>query len=475
VRLGLSLAIALGIMAWVPAAAVALQNSDIPGIPLTPQFSDTLATPSLPGQYPDVWRVHVKAGERLTFTLSHDPTIDCEIDIWATPATDFSGFPIWSSNSAANPQVDTWFAPNDGWFYVVIYAAGPGSGSYTLKTDRWWIGPVGPATPQRLWGSDRYTTAVQIAEKNFPGWLNCDHVIIASGEDRAAADPLAASGLTWTYGAPIMLVQTERVPPEVMNALAAIRSVNNTLTVHVVGGPVSVPDARLAEIAASVPGVNIDRIAPYSDRFVLAGAIARRMSTERPGGWHRTNGYNQFALIANGADPDKFFDALALSPLAASTGYPILLVNEDSVPAATQSALNDLGIQARIVGGGPATVSDDVLTDLASGGASVQRWWGNDRYSTATNIANEALGAPPAWIQQHNVGVTAKLPDALTGGAFTGLRNSPVVLTQTDALPSATSQFLHTHTAQIGECYTLGGPVSITDPTNAQISGALIP
>ncbi|TLM79415.1 MAG: hypothetical protein FDZ75_08860, partial [Actinobacteria bacterium] len=58
----------------------------------------------------------------------------------------------------------------------------------------------------RLDGENRYSTAVEIAKEGFPGWEGVDTVVIASGDDRAAADPLAASGLCWLYDAPLLLV-----------------------------------------------------------------------------------------------------------------------------------------------------------------------------------------------------------------------------------------------------------------------------
>ena len=366
-------------------------------------------------------------------------------------------------------------APSDGWFYVRVNAW-TGGGGYELKFIRTWRpGTMLSPTPERIGGSDRYTTAVAIAQKNFPGWINCDHVIIASGEDRAAADPLAASGLTWAYGAPIFLVEQDRVPSSVLSALQQISANNGGVTVHVVGGPASVPPELLGDIAARVGLVTFDRIEPNGDRFVLASSIARRMTAARPGGFQRNAGFGQFALIANGADPEKFFDALALSPIAARTGYPILLVEEDSIPSATRAALADLAIPHRVVGGGPATVSDGVLAELRSGGLLAMRWAGADRYSTATEIARRAADAPYPWTSKHNIGVTAKLPDALTGGAFMGLRGSPIVLTQTDSLPASTRTFLDDPTAGIGECYVFGGPVSVTPSTADEIRHALMP
>ena len=389
-----AIVVMLAVVLAVPAVAVAAQDDDIPGVPICGAQTGSVLTATDPH---DVYRVHMLAGERFIFTMSEmsPATSDIDLYLYNTSSTQRATGVIVAQANTGNPTENLSFiAPASGWYYLEVQAfwMAPPGGGYQLGFTRDWNGVAQPpAAPTRIWGAplptdDRYTVAVNVANANFPGWLNCDHVIIASGEDFAAADPLAASGLTWAYGAPILLVQGDRVPPSVMNALVAIGAANPGLTVHVVGGEDTVPPALLADIAANVPGVVFDRIAPHNDRFVLAASIARRMEQVRPAGYHRTGGWNKIALVANGADYDKFFDALALSPLAARTGYPILLVQEDNIPWATRSALNDLGVGYRVVGGGPDTVSDDVLNELASGAASA-RWSGPDRYSTAVAIA----------------------------------------------------------------------------------------
>jgi putative cell wall-binding protein len=478
-----TIAVMLAVAPVAPLAAYAAQDDDIPGVPICGSLTDSVY--SATDRY-DVYRVHLLTGERLNFTMTElTPGLsDIDVLVYSTASTSIVGGTILGgAATGSNPEVFSFTAPNDGWFYVVVEAwpGSPPGGGYTLQFTRdWATGAQPPATPMRIWGAPyptdtRYTVALNLMSANFPGWLNCDHIIICSGEDRAAADPLAASGLTWAYGAPILLVHGDRAPQDVINAINAVSIVNGGVTVHVVGGPTSVSDALLADLVARVPGVTIDRIAPHNDRFVLAASIARRMEAERPGGFHRTGGWGKIALVANGADYDKFFDALALSPLAARTGYPILLVEEDRIPTATQSVLNDLGVTLRVVGGGDDTVSNGVLNDLAVGASSL-RWQGPDRYSTAVEIASQAGSGPtPPWTSPHNVAVTAKLPDALAGGVFVGLRGSPIVLTQTDVLPGTTRSYLRSHRTGIGECYVIGGPDSVTPGATMQIGNALVP
>ena len=462
----------------MPPSAHAAQDDNIPGVPITDDFTGTLQAGV--DNY-DVFRIYLRSDERVQVTMTqlNPPGTSFNLRLYPTSDTFIDGSWIVGVGGAVNPKQITYLPGVGGWYYVVIYAPS-GAGQYRLQTSSWYGTPQPPAVPERVWGDDRYTTAVKIAEKNFPGWQNCDHVIIASGEDRAAADPLAAAGLSWTYGAPIMLVQQNRVPPKVTTALQQIAAANGgAVTVHVVGGPVSVPNKRLTEIATQVPGtVTFDRVVADGDRFDLAAAIAARMSAERPAGQMDLPIVpisGEWALIANGADPDKFFDALALSAVSANTGYPILLVEQDRIPAATKAALAGLNLQGRIVGGGPATVSDGVLAQLDAGTAMANRWAGADRYETAAIIANDACNTHPQMLKPHNTGVAAKLPDALAGGAFTGLRGGPVIITPTNHLDAAPRGFLDSWTGDIGGCYVLGGPASVTESTKTQIGQALQP
>ena len=467
VSVGIALVFLAMLVPMAPVTAVAeVNDDDIPGVPMPRQWVDSLTNP---GDGHDVRRVWLETGENILVNSTNGPASQFYLHLYGPDATDVSSPALVSSANPGPAQTLTWTASKSGWYYLHIYQ-NIGSGPYYATTHRTLVGPPLPDTPERIAGSDRYTTSVAIAMKNFPAWKNCRHVIIASGEDRAAADPLAASGLTWTYGAPILLVQSAKVPSSVMNAIKAIAAANSGVQVHVVGGSATIPQARLNEIKAMVPSATFDRIGPASDRFELAASIARRMNDERPTDY--LSAAAREALIANGADSTKFFDALALSAVSARTGYPILLVNQSSVPNHTTNALADLGIGRRIVGGGPATVSDGVMNQLAAGGKTVVRWSGADRYSTARVIADNAT---PSMIQPHNTAVAAKLPDALTGGAFVGLRSGPVLITDGQALSSAPRGFLSANTGQIRQAWALGGPVSLTSSTMGEMEQALQP
>ncbi len=421
--------------------------------------------------------MYLLAGQDARFDLGGAVGTDYELLLYPPHAEDFSAPPVdLSVTPGTSHETIEYVAPTTGWYYVrVRRAVTSGAGGYYLYGVAEWPAPRASTDIERLWGSDRYTTAVTIAEENFPGWRNVNHVVIASGEDRAAADPLSAAGLSYAYGAPIFLVQSDSAPSQVIEALRAIRQENGPFYVHIVGGPVSVGPGVLADIS-TVSGVTFDRLEPNANRYELAATIARRMQTERPNETFMRPwvGYKA-ALIANGEDPDKFFDALALSPMCVATGWPILLVGRDHIPAETQAVLADPDFRFRVVGGGPATVSDAVLAQLGEGDRVSNRVWGDDRYETAAAIMDEALAGMPPMLDAANTGVVARLPDALTGGSALGLRQGCLVLTGTDYLPSVSRRFLHDHTYDIDQCWTLGGPASIEAGTMGDIDDALEP
>jgi putative cell wall-binding protein len=351
---------------------------------------------------------------------------------------------------------------------------------------------------ERVAGRTRYSTAVAVARRGFdPGgyksWGDVKHVIIASGEDRAAADPLAASGLCWAYDAPLFLVSSTSVPDEVKQAVQEIVTANGATTVHIVGGTISVPDARFAELDAAVSGTLAKRrVLSAGNRYDLAAKIAQTVVSVADAS--PSKDLPPAVLVANGADPAKFFDALALSPIAAAEGCPIILTSATALPPASRNAIKTLGFNYAIIGGGPLTVGNTVRDEVEGivddVGGTVERWYGSTRYTTATTIAEKAQAK--GWLDFLHIGVAAKLPDALAGGSAVGRLGGVVVLTKGDTLTPDTAAFLEKwdthnngalgawsfgppifHPSVTGATYVLGGPLSITDAVQTDMVDAL--
>ncbi len=329
---------------------------------------------------------------------------------------------------------------------------------------------------KRLAGANRFTTAVEIAREGYEtrfdqgNWPGVDDIVLACGDDAGAADALSAAGLCGLYDAPLFLVSTDYTPREVITAVKEIASVNGDVTVHIVGGPARVPEARLWNLDAGSGRLIMDRIQSTGDRYDTAAAIARRIIEE-------TGEKPELVLVANGADPSKFADALALSPLSRAMKAPILLVGQDHMPDATDEAIRDcysfLPQTAYVVAGGPATIGEDLYWEHFGSRVAMddERWAGADRYGTAIAIADKAI--EHGWLSSERVGLAANLPDALAGGGMLGRARAPLLLTRGETLTRSTGSWLSDNRSSILQCYLFGGTRSISDSVKAQVSGKL--
>ncbi|TLM97346.1 MAG: cell wall-binding repeat-containing protein, partial [Actinobacteria bacterium] len=198
----------------------------------------------------------------------------------------------------------------------------------------------------RLGGSDRFVASTAIARAAYPGWTGVNTVVLASGDDGALADPLAAGSLCWAYDAPLMLVSAKRIPAPVVTALKEIASVNPTVTVLVVGGNHSVPAGRITTLRGLVPSGTVTQPWKLGDRYQLARSIAARTRSVAA-----TTGRSipSAVMIANGANPAAFFDALSAASVSAQSGVPVLLTRATVLPVATQLAISESGATSRII------------------------------------------------------------------------------------------------------------------------------
>jgi hypothetical protein len=326
------------------------------------------------------------------------------------------------------------------------------------------------AVVSRVTGADRYAVAAGSASIAYPSFTGVADVVIASGLDAAAADPLSASSLTGAYKAPLLLVSGATVPPSTNSTLRAIIAANAgtpgyLLKVHVVGGTSSVPNATLTTLRA-IPGVNpsIDRISGIN-RYDLARSIALRVKS--------VVGTPTVVYFACASNVAYYYDALAAAPAAAHNTYPILLVASTSVPSWTGTAISALGVpnSGRYVIGTPAAVATSVVT--AVGASRIDDPANLNRFGTSVAFANTALSK--GWATNATIGVANALPDATAGSAAIGAQGGVMLYTNVSPLAALTDTYLITHKIEVLNCYIFGGTASVATSTETQIRTDLTP
>ena len=267
-------------------------------------------------------------------------------------------------------------------------------------------GTTTPSTPAeqqktttRVAGADRIQTSVEVSKKYYE---SAETVIIANYEQ--FADSLSASALSKALKAPILLVKKDQLDSVVAQEIKRLGAKN----VIVIGGEKSIDKTK-----DSLSQYNVRTIAG-SDRYETSAKIAQEII--------KLTGTKK-AVIASG---EVFADALTVAPLANKNNMPILLVQPNNIPKATQEVLKQ--IEEVIIVGGEKTISKEVENKLPN----PTRIAGANRYETAKKIyeygfkdrveVNIANGTVPA--------------DSLVIGSI----DCPILLAEANEIPEATKQ-----------------------------------
>ncbi len=353
---------------------------------------------------------------------------------------------------------------------------------------------------KRISGADRYNTAVRI----WQNWtyenatistlhkfeLEDDQIVegifLARGDDYA--DALCGVPLAYKKDMPILLTQSNSLNADLKKQITAYvkESKVTYFEINVLGGEVAVSPAVVNEIIyhleTEFAGLDVKQYRyGGADRFATSVAIAKELvgiqTTENVINVIFTNGRN-------------FPDALTAAPYAAmsydgndTTVTPILLVEPDSIPAVVKTYLTTIetdkkGIgkaaNAAVVAGGPAAVSEKVISDLYAlrcryGGKDekvftdtdkeITRIWGADRYETAVEMANYFEDNLGLDVTDYYVATGENFADALTGAWLAAKNNSGILLVKTNAVPAKVADKIRDEELDL---YILGGENAVT-------------
>jgi SpoIID/LytB domain protein len=265
---------------------------------------------------------------------------------------------------------------------------------------------------QRLWGADRYATAAAISAATFP--QGSDVVYVATGENYP--DALAGGPAAATENAPILLVRKDSVPGATQQELGRLQPKR----IVILGGTGVVTETVAGWLAGFASEAVERRAGPT--RFETAVEISRGAFS--PG--------VPVVYIVTGFD---FPEAIVSGPAAAAGGGPLLLIRPTGVPGAVVAELQRLQPAHIVVVGGPAAVSETVLSSLrhyTSG--SVRRISGTDRYSTGAAVSADAFDPGVAKVF---VATGELFPDGLTGTPAAAQSAGPILLVTYDTIPAA--------------------------------------
>lgn len=187
----------------------------------------------------------------------------------------------------------------------------------------------------------------------------------------------------------------------------------------------------------------------WSDGSSTAGSVPALSRLSGPDRFSTSVAISQAAFPSPGAgvpavyiaNAYTFPDALAAAPAAVKKGGPLLLSGQDSLPAVIIAELQRLKPGVIYVAGGPASISDDVVSALGTAvpDATITRFSGADRFDTSRQIASSAFGP----VSTAYLASGLNFPDALSAGAAAGAQGQPVILVGGDAPDAPIVATLH--------------------------------
>ncbi|WP_420437318.1 cell wall-binding repeat-containing protein [Candidatus Poriferisodalis sp.] len=177
-------------------------------------------------------------------------------------------------------------------------------------------------------------------------------------------------------------------------------------------------------------------------------------------------------IVASG---ETLIDAVTSAGLAGYKDAPVLLTRSAGISRGVANYIEDHGVGQVIVVGGAASVPDAVLEEIKNLASepTVMRIAGDDRAATAAAVASE-LGGNATWCgTDESVAVVVNgsdMPavDAIAVGPMAYALELPVLLTDSDALPDSTSNFLMDE--KIERVVIVGGMASVSADVADEIS-----
>jgi Leucine-rich repeat (LRR) protein/putative cell wall-binding protein len=265
------------------------------------------------------------------------------------------------------------------------------------------LGTLTTGTVTRLFGANRYATAAAVSAANFPSGVSAAFIATANN----FPDALSAGPVAGREGAPILLTGKAALPPETVQELIRLKPER----IVVVGGTAVVSNTVMSQLAAYTAG-SVTRVAG-ANRYATAAAMSASAFDPGVG----------TVLVATGAN---FPDALAGGPAGVMWDGPVLLTQQNAIPASTMAELQRLHPGRIVVLGGTGAVSSGVAGQLASlTSGPVLRYAGANRYATAAAISKAVFVSGSGTVF---VSTGTNYPDAVAAGSAAGMLHAPILL-----------------------------------------------
>ncbi|MCR4669524.1 MAG: cell wall-binding repeat-containing protein [Clostridia bacterium] len=356
-------------------------------------------------------------------------------------------------NSGENVTVSDCGFSNEGYIFAGWNTAADGSGTSYEAGDvitvtknivlyAQWTDDGTEAVNLRIYGSDRYRTAMKSADylKDELGIDEFDTVVLACGGDYP--DALTGNYLAAVNGAPVLLINDSRAS-EVIDYIDA--NLADEGKVYILGGEGVVSESVSTSLESL--GYDVERLGG-SNRYETNLQILGETGIE--GGE---------LLVCSGLG---YPDALS----ASSSGRPIMIVGK-TLTDGQKAFLEENEVTKIYIVGGTGAVSQSVEDEISGYVSKIERFAGSNRYQTSILTAEGLFDDPDTVMLVYG----SNFPDGLSGGSTAYAGGMPVLLV-TDSNYSLAADY--SEDKGVSASVTMGGSALISNDTiRSVVSGKI--
>lgn len=299
-----------------------------------------------------------------------------------------------------------------------------------------------------LKGGGRYTTATAIS--NY-GWSTSDTVVIARGD--IPVDGLTGSVLASKFDAPLLLVENNKVPKEVMKELKDLKPSK----IYILGSTHAISQNVENDLKNNFGKNSVKRISG-SGRYATAANIANEVGT--------------FSEIFIVTDNENSPDSLSIGPVAGQKNAPILFASKNGLTHHSEELLKKHKNAKVYIIGGDKAVPKTVEQQLKAIGISkVERISSAHRYATSIKIADKFP------LDKKNLVFVSgdSFIDALPGSPLAAKKlNANIILTPTNEVHPAINTWLNKNINELPTVFFLGGENAISQSTRGELQQIII-
>ena len=189
---------------------------------------------------------------------------------------------------------------------------------------------------------------------------------------------------------------------------------------------------------------------------------------------------NNKVVIASGYN---FADSLVANGIVGIEDAPLLLSSANALPESAMKYLAKVGAKEAVIVGGTATVNANIEKQLHDASITTTRVYGSDRFATSAKVLDYVIrnylrdgASPVSDLVPGEYNGTVMLAngrrsaDALVASVPSAIYTQPILLTETDTVPSVVKAALADPYYQINKVMVVGGTASVSNEALAKIN-----